>query len=140
MGKENIIRHNLRLNMDNKHHAMINGIIMGLDPGIYKSRNHFIVDALDFYIENVGRETLAAPGGIQYATKEELAEARREAVAAAVSGAKDEVIRLLAGAAYGGGRTVAAAQPSQTAEDGGNGIAENDDIVMGNAMKWFGEE
>jgi hypothetical protein len=44
MAKENIVRHILRLNMDSKHHVVIHDVIMGLDPSIYKSRNHFIID------------------------------------------------------------------------------------------------
>jgi hypothetical protein len=56
MSRENIIKHTLRLNMDNKQHAFIHGVIAELNSNSFKSRNSFIVDALDFYIENAGND------------------------------------------------------------------------------------
>ena len=35
----------------------INDVIQNLDPKIFKSKNQFIIDAIQFYIDNYGKET-----------------------------------------------------------------------------------
>jgi hypothetical protein len=141
MARESVIKHTLRLNMDNKQQAAIHEVIMGLDPNIHKSHNNFIVNALDFYIENVGKDFPNA-SGIRYITKEEMEGIKKEITAHAASEAKSEVIRLLMGAVFGPGQPAPTVWPpakqggaTETAE-----TAEDDEVVMENALKWFNAE
>jgi len=140
MAKENIIRHNLRLNMDNKHHVMINKVIMSLDPNIYKSRNHFIVDALDFYIENVGKESLSIPGSPRYLTREDLTDIKRDIVDTAVNEAKNEFIKLLMGTSYNAPPFIQPNRPPAPNKAEEPEPPDEDEVIIGNAMKWYSED
>jgi hypothetical protein len=124
--------------MDNKHHVSINKVIMSLDPNIYKSRNHFIVDALDFYIENAGKELLTIPGNPRYLTREDMGDIKRDIVDTAVSEAKNEMIKLLMGASYTAQPVIPANRlAAKPPEDGKTGPPEDDEVLIGNAMKWY---
>jgi hypothetical protein len=148
MAKENIIRHILRLNMDTKQHVAIHDVIMGLDPNVYKSRNHFLVDAIDFYIENIGKDTFAKAKDQRYVTRDEMAaikgeieeEVKKEIVGIAVSEAKNEVIRLMIGAANGVQWGFSANRQAANPQGDEAAPAEDDEIVMENALKWLTEE
>ena len=48
----------LRLNMEEPKQAEIYQILTNLDKYIYKSKNQFLVDALEFYIEHSGKDML----------------------------------------------------------------------------------
>ena len=137
--KENVARHILRLNMDNKHHVMIHNVIEGLDPNIYKSRTHFLVDAVDFFIENVGKESLSKPESSQYLTRNEVDQLKQEVIASAVNEAKNEVIKLLMGAAYSTPVSFSAGRVPMGAMSEPD-VPEDDEIIADNAMKWFNEE
>lgn len=52
------VKTSVRLNMSNPQHVKINDVIQNLDPKIFKSKNQFIIDAIQFYIDNYGKETL----------------------------------------------------------------------------------
>ena len=51
------VKTSVRLNMSNPQHVKINDVIQNLDPKIFKSKNQFIIDAIQFYIDNYGKET-----------------------------------------------------------------------------------
>lgn len=53
------VKTSVRLNMSNPQHVKINDVIQNLDPKIFKSKNQFIIDAIQFYIDNYGKETFA---------------------------------------------------------------------------------
>jgi hypothetical protein len=82
--------------MDNKQHAFIHGVMAELDLNIHKSRNSFIVDALDFYIENAGKD-FTSPGAARPLTTGDIEGLKKEITAAAVSEAKSEILRLVMG-------------------------------------------
>ena len=48
------VKTSVRLNMSNPQHVKINDVIQNLDPKIFKSKNQFIIDAIQFYIDNSG--------------------------------------------------------------------------------------
>ena len=48
------VKTSVRLNMSNPQHVKINDVIQNLDPKIFKSKNQFIIDAIQFYIDNYG--------------------------------------------------------------------------------------
>ena len=56
------VKTSVRLNMSNPQHVKINDVIQNLDPKIFKSKNQFIIDAIQFYIDNYGKETFAMDG------------------------------------------------------------------------------
>ena len=49
------VKTSVRLNMSNPQHVKINDVIQNLDPKIFKSKNQFIIDAIQFYIDNMER-------------------------------------------------------------------------------------
>ena len=53
------VKTSVRLNMSNPQHVKINDVIQNLDPKIFKSKNQFIIDAIQFYIDNYGKEIFA---------------------------------------------------------------------------------
>lgn len=105
MAKQSIIKHCLRLNMQNEQHQRIQKVLEGLNKDIHKSENQFIIKAVDFYIrsfEDDGiMEKLNRKKKPEYVTVEALEDIRRELE----SSMKDEMIRLL-GTAITGGITV----------------------------------
>ena len=48
------VKTSVRLNMSNPQHVKINDVIQNLDPKIFKSKNQFIINAIQFYIDNYG--------------------------------------------------------------------------------------
>ena len=56
MGKENLVCSTLRLNMNNQQHVKINQILCSIDKDVCKSKNQFIIDAIEFYIEYYGKD------------------------------------------------------------------------------------
>jgi len=71
--RENIVYVSLRLNMDVPKHVEINRKLQKLNPSVYKSKNQFIIDALEFYIQNLGNEQYMLKNEpAQFITKVEL--------------------------------------------------------------------
>jgi len=105
MAKQSIIKHCLRLNMQNEQHQRIQKVLEGLNKDIHKSENQFIIKAVDFYIRSFEdddiMEKLNRKKKPEYVTVEALEDIRRELE----SSMKDEMIRLL-GTAITGGITV----------------------------------
>lgn len=58
MSKENISCFNFRLNLDNEQHMRVYKIFHNLNVDIHKSKNQFIVDALEFYIRSFEEDDL----------------------------------------------------------------------------------
>lgn len=120
MAKQSIIKHCLRLNMQNEQHQRIQKVLEGLNKDIHKSENQFIIKAVDFYIRSFEdddiMEKLYRKKKPEYVTVEALDNIRRELE----SSMKDEMIRLL-GTAITGGITVRTAggtgQDSRQAEE-----------------------
>lgn len=65
MAKPNIVYRSYRLNLDNEQHRRVNGVLAGLNTDIHKSVNHFVTEAVDFYVENFGKENLLKDAGKQ---------------------------------------------------------------------------
>ncbi|HWT74418.1 MAG TPA: hypothetical protein VN258_06830 [Mobilitalea sp.] len=58
MSKENISCFNFRLNLDNEQHMRVYKIFHNLNVDIHKSKNQFVVDALEFYIRSFEEDDL----------------------------------------------------------------------------------
>lgn len=60
------VKTSVRLNMSNPQHVKINDVIQNLDPKIFKSKNQFIIDAIQFYIDNYGKGCCWRCGWLRY--------------------------------------------------------------------------
>lgn len=125
MAKQSIIKHCLRLNMQNEQHQRIQKVLEGLNKDIHKSENQFIIKAVDFYIRSFEdddiMEKLYRKKKPEYVTVEALENIRRELE----SSMKDEMIRLL-GTVITGGITV------RTAESTGKQSRQSEDSEADN--------
>ena len=85
--------------MSNPQHVKINDVIQNLDPKIFKSKNQFIIDAIQFYIDNYGKETFVIKKKekerAEYIRSEDIDDIKEEVIEAATNEAGKEVIKLL---------------------------------------------
>ena len=99
------VKTSVRLNMSNPQHVKINDVIQNLDPKIFKSKNQFIIDAIQFYIDNYGKETFVIKKKekerAEYIRSEDINDIKEEVIEAATNEARKEVIKLLGGVISG---------------------------------------
>lgn len=136
------VKTSVRLNMNNPQHVKINEVIQNLDPKIFKSKNQFIIDALQFYIDNYGRETFVVKKKekerAEYIRSEDIEDIKAEVIEAATSEARKEVIRLLGGVISGMNVVQPIVRPviEEKEEEPDNDVM-NDEDVAGLAMGWM---
>lgn len=104
MAKSNIVNRSYRLNLDDEQQRRVNKVLAGLNKDIHKSVNQFITDAIDFYANSFGDESLLRETEERKKKEEEYIlrsdlDGIREELKNEV---KNEIIILL-GAALGGG-------------------------------------
>ena len=129
MAKENLIYNSFRLNMNNPQHVRINNVLKNLNSKIYKSRNQFIADAVEFYIEHYGEEGFLEreeEQDMQFVTRKEMDAIRMELIDIAMTEARKEVIKILGGV-VSGMQVVKLAPGSSTAD---NVPEQQDDEVV----------
>ena len=126
MARRHIMESTFRLNLLNPQHAKINEVIKGLNPKIYKSKNQFLIEACEFYIDHYGEDDIPS--------KEEK---RYEQFV--TSEARKEVISLLGGALAGvkNSQPVVIANPQEDMEEQPEEDVMNDSDVAGLAMGWM---
>ena len=87
------VKTSVRLNMSNPQHVKINDVIQNLDPKIFKSKNQFIIDAIQFYIDNYGKETFVIKKKekerAEYIRSEDIDDIKEEVIEAATNEATD---------------------------------------------------
>ena len=136
------VKTSVRLNMNNPQHVKINEVIQNLDPKIFKSKNQFIIDALQFYIDNYGRETFVVKKKekerAEYIRSEDIEDIKAEVIEAATSEARKEVIRLIGGVISGMNVAQPIVRPviEEKEEEPDNDVM-NDEDVAGLAMGWM---
>lgn len=104
--KENIVYHNIRMNLDNEQHRRIHMVLMNLNTNIHKSVNQFLIDAADSYIRALEGNVLineeeTLPQTPPYVKREELDKVRMEL--------KDELQKemiIILGSALAAGKTI----------------------------------
>ena len=104
--KDNIVYHNMRMNLDNEQHRRIHMILSNLNTNVHKSVNQFLIDAADAYIRKLEGSELTneekpKSENCRYITREDLDKIRREI--------KEELQRemiIILGSALAGGRIV----------------------------------
>ena len=92
--KDNIVYHNMRMNLDNEQHRRIHMVLTDLNTNVHKSVNQFLIDATDAYIKKLEgneltNEKKAQPEEHLYITRDDLDKMRREI--------KDELQREMIG-------------------------------------------
>ena len=124
------VKTSVRLNMSNPQHVKINDVIQNLDPKIFKSKNQFIIDAIQFYIDNYGKETFV----IKKKEKERAEYIRSEDI----DDIKKEVIRLLGGVISGMnvGQPVIMQAANSEAQELTEDVMDDADVA-GLAMGWM---
>jgi hypothetical protein len=107
MAKDNIVVHNLRLNLDNPQHQKINKVLQDLNPNIFKSKNRFLADAVEMYIDSFEKEDLTKEESKkkaqrqEYISREDLEEIKKEIRYELLTEVRNEVIKLLGGVVAG---------------------------------------
>lgn len=101
MAGQSVVKHCLRLNLQNEQHKRIQMVLENLNKDIHKSENQFIIKAIDFYIQSFEDDDIMDKvqqrKKPEYVTAGDLEQMRREIE----SSMKDELIRLLGSAVMG---------------------------------------
>lgn len=99
MAKLHEVKDSFRLNMNNPQHVKINNVLKNLNPAIYKSKNQFLIEACQFYIDHYGDDEFLEKEQQkkkeEYLVKDDLEKMKEEVMQAAMTAARQEVIRLL---------------------------------------------
>ncbi len=104
---DNIVVYSLRLNMDIPKHQKINEVLKDLNPDIYKSKNRFLVNAVDMYIDSFEKDELTKQESKkkaqrqEYISREELTKMKEEIRYELMTEVRNEVIKLLGGVISG---------------------------------------
>lgn len=142
MARRHIMESTFRLNLLNPQHAKINEVIKGLNPKIYKSKNQFLIEACEFYIDHYGEDDIPSKEEKRYeqfVTRDEIEKIKKEIEYSAMSEARKEVISLLGGALAGvkNSQPVVIANPQEDMEEQPEEDVMNDSDVAGLAMGWM---
>ena len=99
MALEHIIKHSCRFNIKNPQHRKVNEVLVNLSPDVCKSKSQFLINAAEYYIDHFGKEAFitSSKDDSPYVRKSELKAIEERTIAAAVTEARNEVIRQLGG-------------------------------------------
>lgn len=99
MALEHIIKHSCRFNIKNPQHRKVNEVLVNLSPDVCKSKSQFLINAAEYYIDHFGKEAFitSSKDDSPYVRKSELKAYEERTIAAAVTEARNEVIRQLGG-------------------------------------------
>lgn len=135
------VKTSVRLNMNNPQHVKINNVLQNLDPNIFKSKNQFIIDACQFYIDHYGEEQFMEKKERKresYISVEDIDEIKAELIEVAMNEARKEVIKLLGGVISGMNVGQSVIRPSTYNKDEEPTEDVMDDAdVAGLAMGWM---
>lgn len=135
------VKTSVRLNMNNPQHVKINNVLQNLDPNIFKSKNQFIIDACQFYIDHYGEEQFMEKKERKresYISVDDIDEIKAELIEVAMNEARKEVIKLLGGVISGMNVGQSVIRPSTYNKDEEPTEDVMDDAdVAGLAMSWM---
>lgn len=135
------VKTSVRLNMNNPQHVKINNVLQNLDPNIFKSKNQFIIDACQFYIDHYGEEQFMEKKERKresFISVEDIDEIKAELIEVAMNEARKEVIMLLGGVISGMNVGQSVVRPSTYNKDEEPTEDVMDDAdVAGLAMSWM---
>ncbi len=135
------VKTSVRFNMNNPQHVKINNVLQNLDPNIFKSKNQFIIDACQFYIDHYGEEQFMEKKERKresFISVEDIDEIKAELIEVAMNEARKEVIKLLGGVISGMNVGQSVIRPSTYNKDEEPTEDVMDDAdVAGLAMSWM---
>lgn len=139
MSLEHIVKHTCRFNIKNPQHRKVNEVLAGLSPDVCKSKSQFLIDAAEYYIDHFGKEafTEARRDDSPYVTKKELKDIEERTVEAAVTEARNEVIRLLGGVIAGCSNLSALPQRAVAEEVKQEEEPQDDDTISDYALSYL---
>lgn len=139
--REYEVKTSVRLNMNNPQHVKINNVLQNLDTNIFKSKNQFIIDACQFYIDHYGEEQFMEKKERKresFISVEDIDEIKAELIEVAMNEARKEVIKLLGGVISGMNVGQSVIRPSTYIKDEEPTEDVMDDAdVAGLAMSWM---
>lgn len=139
--REYEVKTSVRLNMNNPQHVKINNVLQNLDTNIFKSKNQFIIDACQFYIDHYGEEQFMEKKERKresFISVEDIDEIKAELIEVAMNEARKEVIKLLGGVISGMNVGQSVVRPSTYIKDEEPTEDVMDDAdVAGLAMSWM---
>ena len=139
--REYEVKTSVRLNMNNPQHVKINNVLQNLDTNIFKSKNQFIIDACQFYIDHYGEEQFMEKKERKresFISVEDIDEIKAELIEVAMNEARKEVIKLLGGVISGMNVGQSVIRPSTYNKDEEPTEDVMDDAdVAGLAMSWM---
>ena len=126
--------HTLRLSRRNPTHIRMHQILVDLDKSVYKSQNHFIVDAVEFYINALEEDVITNSGKQKrqesFATKEELQEVKESMRAEVITEVNKQILSVIGTFT---GNLIKGTNINDTSKNDGFNA---DDTVMGLAEMW----
>ncbi|WP_075678557.1 hypothetical protein [Roseburia sp. 831b] len=94
--------HNVRCSVNNPQHVYVHKILNDLNLDIYKSRNQFIIDAIEFYSKSLNQEDLTQTATMEHIKDEkqikasDLEKLKQDVVSEVMIAVQREVIAILA--------------------------------------------
>ena len=92
---QSLVRHVIRLNVQNEQHQRVEKVLANLNKKIYKSTNQFVINAIDHYISSLeNKEELIEQSQektIKYLTEDDLSDIKRQLK----TEMKEEIFRLI---------------------------------------------
>lgn len=144
--------HSIRCSKNNPQHVYVHQVLDDLNTDIFKSKNQFMVDAIEYYSKSLNHEDLSATAASQRKGKEraenltveDLEQLKKEVVDEVMIRVQREVIAIL-GYAVGNRPVsyVAATAPEAVVKEEKKAEPEINPIVADMASLWaedFGEE
>ena len=134
---DNVFFLSVRMNVTNPQHVRIAKVLNELNPDFYKSKNQFVIEALEFYIDNYGSEAFTGKkqeSDNEYISRKEFDQLKKDLKNEIIVEAKNEIIRALGSIVM----APAAKQPImlQVPEDSRNGKDTVDEVIAGLVSDW----
>lgn len=131
--------HNVRCSRNNPQHVYVNKILSDLNMDIYKSKNQFIIDAVEAYCKMLNQDDLTVNATIERARKEgyvrrkDLDEIKKDICSRVVKEVQQEVISML-GTALAAKQSVNVTEETIKVKE--DNFGEVNDAVVGLATNW----
>ena len=130
---------NVRCGRNNPQHVYVNKILSDLNMDIYKSKNQFIIDAVEAYCRMLNQDDLTVNATIErarregYVTRKDLDEIKRDICSRVVKEVQQEVISML-GTALAAKQSVNVTEETTKVKE--DNFGEVNDAVVGLATNW----
>lgn len=99
--KDKGVYHNVRCSMSNKQHVEVHKVLSDLNLDIFKSKNQFIIDAIEYYIKALNQEDLTNTAAMEHIRagqkegKTDMESMKKEIISEVTLAVQTSVISLL---------------------------------------------